>query len=171
VNPIARRCCAALLYAACSSSIASAAEAEPAKSSEQAAPSILLVTFDTTRADRIGAYGYARAATPTLDRLAAQGVLFETALAPTPITLPSHASILTGTYPTAHGVHDNAGFALAENATLVSEVFRQRGWRTAAFVASYVLDNSFGLDQGFEIYRGPPPTSATRQTVATLCQL
>jgi arylsulfatase A-like enzyme len=131
--------------------------AETTETPELAVPSFLLVTFDTTRADRIGAYGYKRANTPTLDRLAAQGVLFESALAPTPTTLPSHASILTGTYPTAHGIHDNAGFVLTENATLVSEVFRRRGWRTAAFAASYVLDASFGLDQGFEIYRGPPP--------------
>ena len=158
---IARQWCAALLYAVCISIVATEAAAETIKTPEHAAPSFLLITFDTTRADRIGAYGYKRAATPTLDRLAAQGVLFESALAPTPITLPSHASILTGTYPTEHGVHDNAVFALAGNATLVSEVFRRRGWRTAAFVASYVLDAGFGLDQGFEVYRGPPPSLAT----------
>lgn len=119
------------------------------------APSVLLVTFDTVRADRIGAYGHASAATPTLDGLAARGVLFESAVSPTPTTLPSHASILTGTYPSAHGVHDNGAFALKRDARLISEVFRERGFRTAAFVGTYILDESFGLNQGFEVYRGP----------------
>ena len=121
-------------------------------------PSILLVTLDTTRADRIGAYGRDGARTPTLDRLARQGILFERAIAPTPITLPSHASILTGVYPTAHGVRDNAVFALAPEARLVSEVLAERGWRTAAFVGSFVLHPRFGLDQGFEVYHAPQPT-------------
>jgi len=121
-------------------------------------PSILLVTLDTTRADRIGAYGRDGARTPTLDRLARQGILFERAIAPTPITLPSHASILTGVYPTAHGVRDNAVFALAPEARLVSEVLAERGWRTAAFVGSFVLHPRFGLDQGFEVYHSPQPT-------------
>ncbi|MEE8509101.1 MAG: sulfatase-like hydrolase/transferase, partial [Myxococcota bacterium] len=65
---------------------------------------VLLVTLDTTRADRLGAYGYRQASTPTFDRLAREGILFESAIAPAPITLPSHASILTGVYPSAHGV-------------------------------------------------------------------
>jgi arylsulfatase A-like enzyme len=121
-------------------------------------PNILLVTLDTTRADHIGAYGSAVAQTPTIDRLAREGVVFEMALAPTPLTLPSHASILTGVDPTAHGVHDNGLFALPPEATLVSEVLQQRGWRTGAFVAAYVLDARFGLHQGFEVYRGVTAT-------------
>jgi arylsulfatase A-like enzyme len=120
-------------------------------------PSILLVTLDTTRADRIGAYGRDGARTPTLDRLARQGILFERAIAPTPITLPSHASILTGVYPTAHGVSDNAVFRLTPEARLVSEVLAERGWRTAAFVGGLVLHPHFGLDQGFEVYHAPQP--------------
>ena len=117
---------------------------------------ILLVTLDTTRADRIGAYGHTAAHTPILDGLASRGVLFERAFAPTPITLPSHASILTGTWPTEHGVRDNGLFRLAAEATLLPEVLQRHGWRTGAFVAAYVLDASFGLDQGFEVYRSPP---------------
>lgn len=119
------------------------------------ARSVLLVTFDTTRADRIGAYGFDGAHTPTLDRLASGGLVFEHAVAPTPITLPSHVSILTGLYPSAHGVHDNAGFELSGDATLVSEVLAGEGFRTGAFVGAYVLDRRFGLDQSFEVYRGP----------------
>jgi arylsulfatase A-like enzyme len=119
------------------------------------APSVLLVTFDTVRADRIGAYGDSSAGTPTLDGLAARGVLFESAVSPTPTTLPSHASILTGTYPSAHGVHDNGVFVLERDAMLISEVFHDRGFRTAAFVGTYILDHRFGLNQGFETYHGP----------------
>jgi choline-sulfatase len=118
-------------------------------------PSILLVTFDTTRADRIGAYGHARAFTPTLDGLAREGVLFEHAVAPAPITLPAHASILTGVSPAEHGVRDNTIFFLGPAARLVSEALAEHGWRTGAFVGSFVLDARFGLDQGFEVYSGP----------------
>lgn len=118
---------------------------------------ILLVTLDTTRADRLGAYGWGAARTPTLDRLAREGVLFENAVAPAPITLPSHASILTGVAPPAHGVRDNGLFALSPEAELVSEVLRGEGWRTGAFVGSFVLHARFGLDQGFETYRAPTP--------------
>lgn len=119
------------------------------------ARSLLLVTFDTTRADRIGAYGYTGAATPTLDRLAAEGLVFGSAVSPTPITLPSHASLLTGVLPARHGVRDNAVFVLGPEATLLSEVLRAAGLRTGAFVGAVVLDAQFGLDQGFEVYRGP----------------
>ncbi len=122
----------------------------------RADPSVLLVTLDTTRADRIGAYGHRAAITPTIDRLAREGILFESALAPTPITLPSHASILTGVYPSAHGLRDNGVFTLGPDAVLVSEVFRRHGWRTGAFVGAYVLDARYGLDQGFEVYQAVP---------------
>jgi choline-sulfatase len=118
-------------------------------------PSILLITLDTTRADRIGAYGYADGQTPHIDRLAREGVLFEQAIAPTPITLPSHTSILTGVTPSEHGVRDNAAFSLGPDALLVSEVLLRRGWRTAAFVGSYILAPQFGLAQGFERYGAP----------------
>lgn len=148
--------CAAVLFAVCLSLSGSRAEAQIDSTKLGAdAPSVLLVTFDTVRADRIGAYGYSQANTPTLDGLAARGVLFESAVSATPTTLPSHASILTGTYPSAHGVHDNGVFALERDATLISEAFQQHGFRTAAFVGTYILDASFGLDQGFETYRGP----------------
>ncbi len=147
-------CIAALLATllAASGVRAAAPEASPVGAGVS---SVLLVTFDTVRADRIGAYGDAAAETPTVDGLAARGVLYEAAVSATPITLPSHASILTGTYPTAHGVHDNGVFQLGRDATSLAEVFRERGARTAAFVGSYILDDRFGLDQGFETYRGP----------------
>jgi len=123
---------------------------EPAATDER--PSFLLVTLDTTRADRIGAYGYAGARTPTLDRLAAEGLLYTHAEATAPLTLPSHASILTGTYPVEHGLRDNAIFVLAPEARTVAEVLQDAGWRTGAFVASDVLGERFGLAQGFAHY-------------------
>jgi arylsulfatase A-like enzyme len=129
------------------------------------APSILLVTLDTTRADHIGAYGYGGAATPTVDRLAREGILFEHAVAPAPVTLPSHASMLTGVYPTAHGVHNNGNFSLSPKGELVSEVLSRHGWRTAAFVGSFVLDARFGLDQGFEVYDGPSTPASLEPAV------
>jgi arylsulfatase A-like enzyme len=116
---------------------------------------VLLVTFDTTRADRVGAYGATAGVTPHLDALAARGLRFERAYATAPITLPSHASMLTGTYPCAHGVRDNTVFTLASDSVLVSEVLAERGFRTAACVGGFVLDARFGLDQGFEHYGGP----------------
>lgn len=127
--------------------------------SEPPRPNLLLVTLDTTRADRLGAYGYAAARTPVFDALARRGLLFERAYAPAPITLPSHGSMLTGVLPTAHGVHDNTLSRMAPEAELVSEVLLQQGWRTGAFVGAFVLAPKFGLDQGFEIYDAPSPAA------------
>ncbi len=158
--PSASRSLAAILLA-----ISLPAWAQP-PGGDEPGPSILLVTFDTTRADHLGAYGYELAKTPTIDALASRGVLFESAITTTPVTLPSHASILTGTYPSAHGIHDNAVFTLATEAKLVSEVFERAGWRTGAFVGSFVLDRRFGLDQGFETYLGPSDPETFTATVA-----
>ncbi len=113
---------------------------------------VLLVTFDTTRADRLGAYGYALPTTPTLDRLAAEGIVFTQSFATNPITLPSHSSLMTGTYPPDHGVRDNSAFVLREDANTLAERLGARGWATAAVVGAFVLDSRFNLDQGFDHY-------------------
>ena len=113
---------------------------------------VLLVTLDTTRADRLGCYGHASARTPRLDRLAAEGVRFENAIAAAPITLPSHASILTALYPFEHGVRNNGNFYLAERFETLASVLRKRGYHTAAFVSSFILDRRYGLARGFETY-------------------
>ena len=120
-------------------------------------PNVLLVTIDTLRADRVGAYGLVDAATPTLDRLAANGVLFEQATAAAPLTLPSHASILTGQYPPTHGVRHNAIFRLGDEAETLAERFQAAGVDTAAVVGAAVLDPAFGLDQGFDHYDAELP--------------
>ncbi len=114
---------------------------------------VVVVTLDTTRADRIGAYrGPEAAATPVFDRLAGEGVLFEQAMSAAPLTLPAHASMFTGGFPPEHGVRDNGGFFLAPEATTLAERLAARGYRTGAFVGAYVLDSKWGLDQGFERY-------------------
>lgn len=115
-------------------------------------PDILLITLDTTRADHIGAYGDRQARTPRLDRLAAEGVLFERVVAAAPITLPAHVSLLTGLYPFAHGVRNNGTFALADAVPTLATVLHERGYRTAAFVSAFVLDRRYGLARGFDHY-------------------
>ncbi|MGK2859016.1 MAG: sulfatase-like hydrolase/transferase [Thermoanaerobaculia bacterium] len=115
-------------------------------------PNVLLVTVDTLRADRVGAYGATSGATPNLDALARAGVRFETAISQVPLTLPSHATILTGLLPTRHGLRNNGAGALAAERTTLAEAFAGRGYATAAFVGAFVLDRRYGLDQGFALY-------------------
>lgn len=112
----------------------------------------ILVTVDTLRADRIGCYGYSRIETPYMDLFAARGIKFERCIAPTPLTLPSHTSLLTGTFPTFHGVRDNGGFLVPQEITTLAELFKQEGYQTAGFVAAYVLDSKWGISQGFDYY-------------------
>ncbi|HPA80909.1 MAG TPA: sulfatase-like hydrolase/transferase [Thermoanaerobaculales bacterium] len=113
---------------------------------------VLLITLDTTRADRIGAYGWAAAETPRLDRLAREGALFEQTITPTAFTLPAHSSILTGLYPPFHGVRLNGGAALAEVQTTLAETLAGAGYRCGAVIGAFVIDQRWGLSQGFEHY-------------------
>jgi choline-sulfatase len=113
---------------------------------------LLLVSLDTTRADRLGSYGWTAARTPALDAIAARGLRFTQARTVTPLTLPAHASLLTGTFPAWHGVRDNGGFYLGEEQLTLAEVLKERGFRTGAFVASFVLDGRWGTAQGFGRY-------------------
>jgi arylsulfatase A-like enzyme len=113
---------------------------------------VVLLTLDTTRADRLGAYGYEKARTPALDRLAREGILYADAVSPVPMTLPAHASILTGLDPRNHGVRHNGQYRLDDSATTLAEVLAENGYETAAFVSGFVLDSRYGLSQGFEHY-------------------
>lgn len=113
---------------------------------------VLLVTFDTTRVDRIGAFGDPGARTPTLDRLAAEGVRFTRTMSSVPVTAPSHSTILTGRYPIAHGVRDNGLFRLDEKQETLAEILGRHGYATAAAVASFPLTRQFGFDQGFDLF-------------------
>jgi arylsulfatase A-like enzyme/Flp pilus assembly protein TadD len=115
-------------------------------------PNVLLVTIDTLRADHVGSYGAPEVSTPTLDALARQGVRFQVALSASPLTLPSHASILTGLYPPAHGVRHNGLFRLEARFDTLAERLHAAGYATGAVVGSVVLARRYGLDQGFESY-------------------
>ena len=122
----------------------------PTTESAKHRPSVLFVTFDTTRADRMG-IEFDGIETPNYDAMAARGAVFSHAYATAPMTLPSHTSMLTGLYPAAHGVHEN-GWYLAENQVLLTALLKEEGYATAAFVSSFSLASEFGLDRGFDHY-------------------
>jgi arylsulfatase A-like enzyme len=112
----------------------------------------ILVTVDTLRVDRIGCYGYKDVETPTMDLFAKRGIKFEKCFSQTPLTLPSHTSLMTGTFPAFHGVRDNGGFLVPPELETLAELFKENNYDTGAFVASYVLDSKWGLNQGFDFY-------------------
>jgi len=113
---------------------------------------VLLVTIDTLRADHVGAYGREGSLTPTIDSLSKEGLLFERAYAHVPMTLPSHATILTGAYPVHTGVRDNGAFRLNDRSDTVAAALKRAGYRTGAFLGAFVLDARFGLNKGFDVY-------------------
>jgi arylsulfatase A-like enzyme/tetratricopeptide (TPR) repeat protein len=117
-----------------------------------ARPSVLLITIDTLRADHLGSYGYAGAQTPALDALAARGLRFEQASTVAPLTLPAHSSLMTGTFPAYHGVRDNGGYYLGDDQATLARTLKARGYRTGGFVAAFVLDGRWGINQGFDRY-------------------
>src|SRR5918992_5075707 len=131
-------------------------------SSAPARTSILLVTLDTTRFDAVGPDA-AGVRTPAYDSLVARGRRFMQAYATVPETLPSHASMMTGLYPAGHGVHENARF-LSDAHPLVAERLQQAGYRTAAFVSSFVLAQRFGLARGFDVYDDTLPDGRAERT-------
>ena len=125
--------------------------------SSTTARNLVIITIDTLRADHVGAYGYTDAHTPTLDRLAHDGVLFTHAYATAPITLTSHASLMTGRYPPGHGARHN-GMRIDLKTPTLADKLSEAGFATAAFIAAYPLDRRFGLIKGFQTYgdRMPP---------------
>lgn len=135
---------AALAIGVAGAHLASSASGRP--------PHLLIVTLDTTRADRLSVYGSASIATPALERLASDGAVFENASTVAPLTLTSHVSLFTGLYPPHHGVRDNADAPLAPSYPTLAAILRARGWRTAAFVSSVVLGRDRGLARGFDVY-------------------
>lgn len=116
-----------------------------------AGQNVLLITIDTLRADALSCYG-GPAVTPALDRLAAEGVRFDFAHAHAVVTLTSHASILTGTYPFQHGIRDNSGYRLPADARTAGTLLKRAGYETAAFVGAFPVHSRFGLNQGFDLY-------------------
>ena len=137
-----------------SSSDDTAVESVAAKRGDQPGrpANMLLITLDTTRADRLGCYGNDDIRTPNIDGLAREGVLFEQAYSVQPVTLPSHTSMLTGQYPFTHGVRDNSVYKVKADTVTLAERLKHRGYLTVAFVSAYILDHRYGLDQGFDYY-------------------
>ncbi len=127
-----------------------------------APPNVVVITLDTTRADRLGAYGYGAARTPSFDRFAASGVLYEQAYSTAPWTLPSHASIFTGLLPMQHGAQTTEGEPvgdlwygvrpLADRFTTLAELFRDAGFQTAGVIGGPALGPELGVAQGFDYY-------------------
>jgi arylsulfatase A-like enzyme/Tfp pilus assembly protein PilF len=125
---------------------------DPEVGPEAGFKNLLLVTFDTTRADALGCYGNSAASTVNLDRMAKNGVLLERCFSTAPITLPSHTSILTGNQPFRHGARNNGTHFVPEEAVTMAEVLSEDGFATGAVISAFVLDSRFGLDQGFDSY-------------------
>ena len=113
---------------------------------------VLFISIDTLRADHLACYGHPSIKTPNIDRLAAEGMLFTQCTSPVPITLPSHASMMTGTYPYVHGARDNGQFHLHGDNETLAERLKAAGYTTAAELAAFVLNREFGLNQGFDVY-------------------
>ncbi len=112
----------------------------------------ILISVDTTRADAIGVYGNEQIETPIIDSFASDGTIFRNAVAHVPLTLPSHATLMTGLLPARNGVRDNHGYRLKQTIPTMASLFRDNGYKTAAFVSSIVLDHRFGLNNGFDTY-------------------
>ena len=147
---------------------------------EQPATSVLLITVDTLRADYVGCYASRHLKTPCLDGLAEDGVLFETAYSQVPLTPPSHASILTGRYPASHGLRDFTIGQFRAGIPSFATILRERGYKTAAFVSAFVLDESWGLSEGFDLYydefdleelQGTNPGNVQRKAEETIDQV
>jgi len=145
-----------LLFCSCSGPAAPPAPLQPKAS---AGANVLLITIDTLRRDRLGAYRSPLDLTPVIDKLAADGVRLRHAYSHVPMTLPAHTSILTGRLPLHHGVHTNGTARLSSDVPTLPAVLKQAGYRTGAFVGAFVLDARFGLSRGFDEYddRYPQP--------------
>ena len=121
---------------------------------------LVLISIDTLRADRLPAYGYKGTRTPQIDRLVADGVLFEQAYTHSPQTLPAHASILSGQLPFEHGVRDNVGFTVKEGQRFLPHVLHDGGFASGGFVSAYVLRHQTGIGQGFDLYDDALPAAS-----------
>lgn len=122
-------------------------------------PDVVLFTVDTTRADRLGAYGYPKAATPTIDALARSGVRYARAYSTLPLTIPAHASMMTGLWPFHHHIRENGDNLLTDDFTTLAERFQQAGYDTGASVAAFVTTRQWGFAQGFDAYYDYLPES------------
>jgi arylsulfatase A-like enzyme len=143
------------LVAAIGIAIAACRETSPDATTADGPPNVLLITLDTTRADRLGCYGYGGGTSPNIDALAADAARFEMAIATAAVTPISHASILTGLYPHHHGLrvfYGPVGHFLSDDHPTLATILAARGWQTGAFISAYPASERFGLNQGFDTY-------------------
>jgi arylsulfatase A-like enzyme/Flp pilus assembly protein TadD len=156
--------CACLLAAFVLGTLVSACAGDSGRFEQINVPAehLVLITIDTLRADRVGAYGYVPAQTPAIDRLAREGARFTNAFSTAPITLPAHASLLTGRYPPGHGSRHN-GLSVSASVPTLATSLEQAGFATAAFVSAFPLDKRFGLARGFDVYDDELPRGADRK--------
>jgi arylsulfatase A-like enzyme/tetratricopeptide (TPR) repeat protein len=130
--------------------------------------SVVLISIDTLRADRTGPYGYRKGRTPTLDRLAREGIVVDDVYSHVPLTLPAHASMLTGLLPPRHEVRDNLGFRLGEGHLTLAERFKAAGLATGGAVSAYVLRSQTGIAQGFDTYDDALVVDTASQSLGSL---
>lgn len=129
------------------------------------AKNVLIISIDTLRPDRLSCYSTEYCQTANIDALASKGVVFGRAFAHTPTTLASHVSIMLGTTPLHHGIHDNANFVLAEDFLTLAEYLKSKGYSTGAFIGAFPLDSRFGLSQGFDVYDEAYPSKSSSALV------
>lgn len=135
-------------------------------------PNVIIITLDTTRADRLGCYGNETISiTPSLDALAQDGTTFLNTISPVPLTLPSHSTLFTGMYPLGHGVRTNIGFHLSEEFQTLAECFKAEGYQTSAFIGAAVLKKKYGLGQGFDTYEEDFPKKQYHRNAETVLTL
>ncbi len=113
---------------------------------------VLLISIDTCRADYLSCYGYPRQTTSNIDAFASESTVFENVISPVPKTLPAHSSMLTGTIPPYHGVHDNIGYQLDQSNITLAEILKQNGFTTGGIISASVMDSRLSIDQGFDTY-------------------
>src|SRR5687768_3693692 len=127
---------------------------------------VILISIDTLRSDRLPVYGYKGVETPHIDALRGDSILYERAYSHTPLTLPSHASMLTGLLPADHGIRDNIGFMLAENVPSLPALLKSNGYATGAAVSAFVLRKGTGIARGFDAYDDEVEPIGTWQVIS-----
>ena len=154
-----------LFLAALGTALAAVGGWRYARASAPLSGPIVVISIDTLRADHLPAYGYTKVKTPSIDALAADGVVFERAYSHAPQTLPAHASLLSGRLPFEHGVRDNIGFAVKPGERLLPQLLRDRGYATAGVVSAYVLRKETGINQGFDLFDDEMPSASPELTI------
>ena len=153
-----------LLFSLCALGALVSCQRQPGPAPRSLHPyNVVVITIDTLRPDHLHCYGYDKIETPTIDRIAQTGVLFENGVTQTPLTPPSHASIFTGLNPPSHKVRDTGGFVLSPSTPTLASLLQEKGWDTAAFISSAVLKKRFGFDHGFAVYDDQMPQPGNRQ--------